>query len=101
MTKLRYLHLYRVNLTGSFEHTFGDLRWLSWDFCPLKCLPSEFYPQKLVTLSLPRSNMRTMWALDKVGTMSMFCLCMTNKTMSDLVSPNCINFNRSQRFLKS
>ncbi|KAL8090598.1 hypothetical protein AgCh_039881 [Apium graveolens] len=67
MSKLRFLYLQNVNLRGSFEHIFEDLRFLCWECCPLKCLPSEFYPQKLVTLSLPRSNMRTMWALDMVS----------------------------------
>ncbi|XP_074357227.1 TMV resistance protein N-like isoform X2 [Apium graveolens] len=61
MSKLRFLYLNKVNLTGSFEHTFEDLRWFCWKRFPLKCLPSEFYAQKLVTLELPDSEMRTMW----------------------------------------
>ncbi|KAL8090848.1 hypothetical protein AgCh_040061 [Apium graveolens] len=60
MSKLKFLYLNNVNLTGSFEQTFEDLRWLCWERCPLECLPSEFYPQKLVVLELPYSNMRTM-----------------------------------------
>ncbi|KAL1809929.1 hypothetical protein ACET3Z_026919 [Daucus carota] len=61
MSKLRFLQLGVVNLTGSFEQTLEDLRWFCWDRCPLKCLPSEFYPHKLVILEFPHSNMRTMW----------------------------------------
>ncbi|XP_074353201.1 TMV resistance protein N-like isoform X2 [Apium graveolens] len=61
MSKLRLLFLNNVNLTGSFEHIFEDLRWLFWGFCPLKHLPPEFHPQKLVALLLPYSGIRTMW----------------------------------------
>ncbi|KAL8090846.1 hypothetical protein AgCh_040059 [Apium graveolens] len=60
-SKLRFLYLNKVNLTGSFEHTFEDLRWFCWKRFPLICLPSEFYAQKLVTLELPDSEMRTLW----------------------------------------
>ncbi|KAL8090674.1 hypothetical protein AgCh_039926 [Apium graveolens] len=61
MSKLRFLYLSKVNLTGSFEQAFEGLRWFCWAFCPLKCLPSDFCPQELVTLELPRSNMTTFW----------------------------------------
>ncbi|KAL8101932.1 hypothetical protein AgCh_033727 [Apium graveolens] len=64
MSKLRFLYLKGVNLTGSFEHAFEDLRLLSWEGCPLKCLPAEFYPEKIVILELPCSKMRTMWELN-------------------------------------
>ncbi|XP_063943078.1 disease resistance protein RUN1 isoform X2 [Daucus carota subsp. sativus] len=66
MSKLRFLYLNNVNLTGSFKQTFEDLRWLHWECCPLKCLPSDFYPGKLVILEMPRSNMRMMWELNMV-----------------------------------
>ncbi|KAL8087619.1 hypothetical protein AgCh_037680 [Apium graveolens] len=66
MSKLRFLYLRKVHLTGSFEQTFQDLRWLCWECCPLKCLPSEFYPSKLVILELPNSNIITMWELNMV-----------------------------------
>ncbi|KAL8087618.1 hypothetical protein AgCh_037679 [Apium graveolens] len=66
MRELRFLYLRKVHLTGSFEQTFQDLRWLCWDWCPLKCLPSEFYPLKLVILELHHSNIRTMWELNMV-----------------------------------
>lgn len=74
MKKLRFLYLNKVNLTGSFEHTFGNLRWLCWKNFPLQCLPSEFHAQKLVTLELPHSEMRMMWELNVVGTVNTFLL---------------------------
>lgn len=68
MCKLRFLYLKNVDLTGSFKQTFIDLRWLYWWGCQLKCLPSEFDPQKLVFLALPGSKMKTMWEPNMVGT---------------------------------
>ncbi|WOG95904.1 hypothetical protein DCAR_0415233 [Daucus carota subsp. sativus] len=65
MSKLRLLYLNNVNLTGSFEQVFEDLRWFFWGFCPLKHLPLEFHPQKLAVLLLPYSGIRT-WELDTV-----------------------------------
>ncbi|XP_074357550.1 disease resistance protein RPV1-like isoform X1 [Apium graveolens] len=82
MSKLRFLYLNNVNLTGSFEQTFEDLRWFHWVHCPLECLPSNFYPQKLVVLELPFSNMRTM------GEQNMVLLKLKTLDMSH--SPNLI-----------
>lgn len=67
MSKLRFLFLNKVNLTGSFEQIFTDLRWFCWKYFPLKCLPAEFYAQKLVTLELPDSEMIAMWDLNVVS----------------------------------
>ncbi|XP_017234964.2 disease resistance protein RPV1-like isoform X2 [Daucus carota subsp. sativus] len=67
MSKLRFLYLKGVNLTGSFKHTLEDLRWFCWDRCPLMCLPSDFDPQKLVILELTHSKIRTMWELNMVS----------------------------------
>ncbi|KAL8087615.1 hypothetical protein AgCh_037676 [Apium graveolens] len=66
MRKLRFLKFEKVNLTGSLEQKFEDLRWLNWKHCPLECLPSEFYPQKLAILELTYSNIRTMWEVNMV-----------------------------------
>lgn len=60
MSKLRFLDLSYVNLTGSFEQTLENLRWLQWYSCPLEYFPSEFYPQKLVVLVLHGSEMTQM-----------------------------------------
>ncbi|KAL8090673.1 hypothetical protein AgCh_039925 [Apium graveolens] len=67
MSKLRFLHLEEVNITGSFEHIFEDLRVLCWKCCPLRCLPSEFDPSKLVILKLPHSKLRTVWEQNMVS----------------------------------
>ncbi|KAL1834556.1 hypothetical protein ACET3Z_004207 [Daucus carota] len=65
MRKLRYLYLQKVNLTGSFEHKFKELRWLYWERCPLWYLPSDFCPQKLVFLALHGSKIKTMCAFSR------------------------------------
>ena len=67
MRILRFLYLSGGNVTGNFEQTFANLRWLHWDHFPLRCLPSEFFPQELVFLALPSSKMRTFWELNMVG----------------------------------
>lgn len=72
MRNLRFLRLYCVHLTGSFEGAFEDLRWFCWDLCPLKHLPPGFHPEKLVILELTNSNIKNMKELNMVGTMCMF-----------------------------
>lgn len=100
MSKLRFLYLDNVDLTGSFKHTFKDLRWLCWWGCPLKCLPSEFYPQKLVSLALPRSKIRTLWELNMVGTDTEFLVSMIICiNVSNSISSNCSYFYRFRMFL--
>ncbi|XP_074333532.1 TMV resistance protein N-like isoform X2 [Apium graveolens] len=98
MSRLRFLYLDHVDLTGSLTNTFKDLRWLYWWGCPLKCLPSEFYPQKLVFLALPRSKMRTMWELNmiphvfgKLKTLDM-SNCEDLTTTTDFTKMPCLEF---------
>ncbi|XP_063949885.1 disease resistance protein RPV1 isoform X2 [Daucus carota subsp. sativus] len=61
MTRLRFFFLDGINLTGKFKLPLEDLRWFCWNHCPLKCLPSDFCPEKLVILELPNSKLTTMW----------------------------------------
>ncbi|XP_017221713.2 disease resistance protein RPV1 isoform X1 [Daucus carota subsp. sativus] len=61
MSKLRFLYLKNINLSGEFTGTLEDLRWFFWNHCPLKCLPSDFCLVKLVILELPKSKLTTMW----------------------------------------
>lgn len=71
MSNLRFLRLKGINLTGNFDQKLENLRWFCWEMCPLTCLPSEFCPQKLIILELPRSKMRALWELNMVGTPSL------------------------------
>ncbi|XP_063946963.1 disease resistance protein RPV1-like isoform X2 [Daucus carota subsp. sativus] len=76
MTKLRFLYLDGIILTGKFKLTLQVLRWFCWNECPLKCLPFDFCPEKLVILELPKSKLTTMWevsdVLEKLKTINMF-----------------------------
>nr|XP_017236071.1 PREDICTED: TMV resistance protein N-like isoform X1 [Daucus carota subsp. sativus] len=67
MTGLRFLYLNGSYLIGKFKGTLEDLRWFCWINCPLKCLPFDFCPQKLVILELPRSKLTTMWEVKIVS----------------------------------
>ncbi|XP_017236641.1 disease resistance protein RPV1 isoform X2 [Daucus carota subsp. sativus] len=61
MSRLRFLYLDKVSLTGCFEQTFEVLTLLHWKCFPLESLPPEFRPQNLVVLELPHSKIKTMW----------------------------------------
>ncbi|XP_022771864.1 disease resistance protein RPS6-like [Durio zibethinus] len=43
----------------------GELSYFQWEYCPLKSLPSNFSPEKLVELRLPNSNFKQLWAKDQ------------------------------------
>ncbi|XP_074338646.1 disease resistance protein Roq1-like isoform X2 [Apium graveolens] len=59
--KLRLLSINKVNLSGSFTGIFEELRWLSWQACPLDCLPTDFCPKNLVFLDLQQSRFKILW----------------------------------------
>ncbi|XP_063940303.1 TMV resistance protein N-like, partial [Daucus carota subsp. sativus] len=61
MKNLRFLHLvgFRKPI-GSFDKTFRDLRWLSWEWCPLEHFPLDFKPINLGILELTNTSLRTM-----------------------------------------
>lgn len=61
MPNLRLLQINNVYLTGGFENSFQELRWLCWHYCPLGYLPSTFHPPKLVSLDMQHSNVKTLW----------------------------------------
>ncbi|CAN1291691.1 Disease resistance protein TAO1 [Linum perenne] len=46
---------------GSLNSLPNELRWLHWDEYPSKYLPSNFYPQHLVYLTIRRSPIRKCW----------------------------------------
>ncbi|KAF3449340.1 hypothetical protein FNV43_RR10068 [Rhamnella rubrinervis] len=43
---------------GLDSYLSSELRYFQWDFYPLKSLPSDFTPEKLVELTLRRSNLK-------------------------------------------
>ncbi|XP_060201568.1 disease resistance protein RPV1-like isoform X2 [Lycium barbarum] len=61
MDRLKILQAKGMNLTGSFKNVFEDLRWLSWQNFPLKCLPTDSHLSKLVALDMQYSNITEAW----------------------------------------
>lgn len=47
-----------LHISGDFELLSKELRWLSWEGCPLKCIPSYFPSEKLVFLNMKGSNIQ-------------------------------------------
>ncbi|KEH25115.1 putative TIR domain, winged helix-turn-helix DNA-binding domain-containing protein [Medicago truncatula] len=61
MKKLRLLQLAGLQLDGDFEYLSRNVRWLSWNAFPLKCIPSSFYQGNLVSIELVNSNVKHVW----------------------------------------
>ncbi|XP_057732090.1 disease resistance protein RPV1-like isoform X2 [Arachis stenosperma] len=69
MPKLRLLALRgNINLDLEWNRVFvkdfqlpNDLRYIEWNKCPLKFLPSICWPQKLVQLSMGGSTVKKLW----------------------------------------
>ncbi|KAH0640630.1 hypothetical protein KY285_037216 [Solanum tuberosum] len=58
MIKLRVLKIDNLHISGDIELLSKELRWLSWEGCPLKCIPSNFPVEKLVFLNMRSSNIQ-------------------------------------------
>lgn len=62
MTNLALLQINHLRLEGKFKSFPAELKWLQWQDCPFKCMPSEFWPQELAVLDLTRSrNIKYLW----------------------------------------
>ena len=66
MERLRLLQLDYAQLTGDYEYFSKELRWLRWHGFPLKFIPKNFYPRKIVAIDLRYSNLREVWKDPKV-----------------------------------
>lgn len=51
----------KVHLCGGFEFLYYKLKCLCWEGYPLKYLPSNFNPKKLIKLEMPRSCIKQLW----------------------------------------
>lgn len=67
MNKLRLLKINNLDLKGTFQHLFEELRWLCWHYCPLNYLPYNFQPEKLVILDMTSSDIK------KISNNSLVC----------------------------
>ncbi|KAA3474644.1 TMV resistance protein N-like isoform X1 [Gossypium australe] len=71
MHNLRYIKFYYSQLSGKEGNSLlsqqdlkslpGELSYFHWEYCPLKSLPPNFTPEKLVELRLPDSNFDQLW----------------------------------------
>ncbi|XP_048439075.1 TMV resistance protein N-like isoform X2 [Pyrus x bretschneideri] len=61
MKKLRYLRLDNANLSDGLEYLPNSLRFLAWNYFPLKSLPSSFCPKHLVELHMRYSHLEHFW----------------------------------------
>ncbi|XP_035541451.1 disease resistance protein RUN1-like [Juglans regia] len=50
-----------LNLEGCFENISKELRWLQWNKCPLKYLPSKIHLGNLVVLDMQHSSIKQVW----------------------------------------
>ncbi|KAG5244840.1 disease resistance protein [Salix suchowensis] len=51
----------RIHLPQGLHSLSNELRILDWCYYPLKSLPSNFFPEKLVVLEMPRSQLEQLW----------------------------------------
>ena len=61
MNKVRLLKLSNVQLPNGLDYLPNDLRLLSWHGYPLKYLPSNFQPNRLVILEMLYSRLEQLW----------------------------------------
>ncbi|KAK9276464.1 hypothetical protein L1049_005997 [Liquidambar formosana] len=61
MVNLRLLQINHVKLAGNFKFIAATLKWLQWEGCLLKSLPSEFCPRDLAVLNLSGSKITRVW----------------------------------------
>lgn len=56
MKNIKFLIVDNVDICEDLEYLPNGLRVLDWPKCHLSSLPSKFYPQKLVALNMPESQ---------------------------------------------
>ncbi|KEH18463.1 putative toll-like receptor, P-loop containing nucleoside triphosphate hydrolase [Medicago truncatula] len=72
-SKLKFLDIYTkrsqnegsLSLPGGLEFLPNELRYLRWEYYPLKSLPSMFSAENLITLCLPYSRLNKLWHGEK------------------------------------
>jgi len=50
-----------IHLPGGLHFLSSELRFLYWYNYPLKSMPSNFFPEKLVQLEMPCSQLEQLW----------------------------------------
>ena len=63
-----------LHLLGDFKFLSNDLRSLHWHGYPLKTLPENFYPEKLVELNMCSCQLAQLWKGNKVYIQFFICI---------------------------
>ena len=58
MENLKFLMVSNVDICGDLKYLPNGLRVLDWQGFPSSSLPSNFHPQKLVVLNMPKSRVK-------------------------------------------
>lgn len=71
LANMKNLMLLQINnvildIEGRFEHISEELRWLQWNKCPLKFLPSKIHLENLVVLDMQHSSITQVWKENRV-----------------------------------
>ncbi|XP_075666530.1 disease resistance protein RPS6-like [Castanea sativa] len=61
MRNLRLLYIDNVHLPQGLSFLSSELRLMNWLGYPLKFMPRNFHPNKLVELIMPRSHIKQLW----------------------------------------
>ncbi|KAL5147559.1 TMV resistance protein N [Glycine soja] len=67
MSSLKFLKFgygnvgFEINYSGTLAKLSNELGYLSWKKYPFECLPPSFQPDKLVELTLRKSNIKQLW----------------------------------------
>ena len=61
MRNLRLLKICNMGLPQGLNSLSSDLRLMHWPECPLKFMPKNFNPDKLVELIMPHSHIKQLW----------------------------------------
>lgn len=64
MSALRLLHIANVNFVGEFSCIPNKVKWLKWEGCPFKSLPSDLNLQEVVVLDLSSGMISEVWNQD-------------------------------------
>ncbi|XP_042487412.1 disease resistance protein RUN1-like isoform X3 [Macadamia integrifolia] len=90
MPNLRLLRVDGVTLEGNFQCLPSTLRFLSWCYCPLEELPTNFYHEEIVMLDLSHGYFKLAWNN-----------CLENKVFQQLKVlklSNCVKLFESPNF---
>lgn len=62
LPNLRLLEIIDASdIKGDLKNSFRELRCIRWSYCSWTHLPSSFRPQKLISLDMPCSGLKTLW----------------------------------------